>query len=571
MKVVSLREDEKGSDTVEQLSSPASRAALRRLLRDEDADTDEMLYKDSDREISLLKCLDEGSAPPPWDPVLDPPVFHAHGTLMRPVFTKLSYRQLIHDSPTFMPFLRALLTTKTLLFMGFSFSDEYLEELRSQCLALLVGSNSSGESCARCKQSHALLVGSEGGGESCGCCRQCLALHVGSNMSRTDAAASELPAPLGYAVMEFQRKLNAEGKLVPVEDEDKLLEYHRRHEGLGFLLYNVENNDHKEADETLEKIVKATSLRWRLHERLAGEKTSKEGKEVLVGKHLLWFDRPSPDSMSQHAALLSELAFIDASDKQEAKKAKGTIAALLAQREQYQRDFDAARQAAKGKMTAAKDAERKRVEALSLEMLREELALRGAFLDEAKRKELELGGPSLAHSASREELVEARLKAPAPKAETLKVTCVVEGADYNRGGADFDRLMEQFGGEKLTNFTVPYRRPEEWPLPDNGTIDCVFTREDFIKILQKKAELPTAPKKGGEFVKEFEHDYFEPVEVFQPKVDTEFIPTSSAHFTALFTLNGFLGKDRPSFLQNTMQIINSLPMHQRMPVIGACL
>jgi hypothetical protein len=229
MKVVSLREDEKGSETVDELSSPASRAALRRLLRDEDADTEEMLYKDSDREMSLLKCLDEGSAPPPWDPMLDPPVFHAHGTLMRPVFTKLSYRQLIHDSPTFMPFLRALLTTKTLLFMGFSFSDEYLEELRSQCLALLVG----------------------------------------SNLSRTDAAASGLPAPLGYAIMEFQRKFNAEGKLVPVEDEVKLLEYHRRHEGLGFLLYDVENYDHKMADETLERIVKATSLRWRLHERLA--------------------------------------------------------------------------------------------------------------------------------------------------------------------------------------------------------------------------------------------------------------------------------------------------------------
>ena len=37
--------------------------------------------------------------------------------------------------------MRSLVTSKTLLFLGFSFTDEYLEELRSQCLALLVGSN----------------------------------------------------------------------------------------------------------------------------------------------------------------------------------------------------------------------------------------------------------------------------------------------------------------------------------------------------------------------------------------------------------------------------------------------
>ena len=61
--------------------------------------------------------------------------------------------------------------------------------------------------------------------------------------------------------------------------------------------------------------------------------------------------------------------------------------------------------------------------------------------------------------------------------------------------------------------------------------------------------------------------YFEAVaadDSFDKKLDIQ----SSAYYTALFTLNGFL-YERPSFLQTTMKVISFLPLSQRMPVVGA--
>lgn len=103
LKVYSLHENEE-SDYVHSHSSDVARIALRKLLRDT-GDEEEIAagaLAAEKREVELLRCLATGCAPPLWDK-FDAPVFHAHGTLKQPVFTKLAYRELLHDGPNYMP------------------------------------------------------------------------------------------------------------------------------------------------------------------------------------------------------------------------------------------------------------------------------------------------------------------------------------------------------------------------------------------------------------------------------------------------------------------------------------
>jgi hypothetical protein len=53
------------------------------------------------------------------------------------VFTRRDYRRLLYTDPGYTTFLRALLSTHTVLYLGFSFEDAYLNELRSEVLALI--------------------------------------------------------------------------------------------------------------------------------------------------------------------------------------------------------------------------------------------------------------------------------------------------------------------------------------------------------------------------------------------------------------------------------------------------
>lgn len=53
------------------------------------------------------------------------------------VFTQRGYRERLYDSPAYMTFLRSLFATNTVLFLGVSFTDAYLNELRSEVLAML--------------------------------------------------------------------------------------------------------------------------------------------------------------------------------------------------------------------------------------------------------------------------------------------------------------------------------------------------------------------------------------------------------------------------------------------------
>ncbi len=53
------------------------------------------------------------------------------------VLTRMAYRERLYGNPAYQTFLRAVLATSTVLYLGFSFTDAYLNELRSEVLALL--------------------------------------------------------------------------------------------------------------------------------------------------------------------------------------------------------------------------------------------------------------------------------------------------------------------------------------------------------------------------------------------------------------------------------------------------
>ena len=53
------------------------------------------------------------------------------------VFSRRDYRRRLYETPSYMTFLRAVFSTRTVLYMGFSFTDEYLNEVRSEVLSML--------------------------------------------------------------------------------------------------------------------------------------------------------------------------------------------------------------------------------------------------------------------------------------------------------------------------------------------------------------------------------------------------------------------------------------------------
>jgi len=75
-----------------------------------------------------------------WSSRSGPDVVHLHGHVENPaelVFTKADYRRRLYASPGYTTFLRSVMSTTTVLYLGFSFTDAYLDELRSEVLALL--------------------------------------------------------------------------------------------------------------------------------------------------------------------------------------------------------------------------------------------------------------------------------------------------------------------------------------------------------------------------------------------------------------------------------------------------
>lgn len=68
------------------------------------------------------------------------PVVKLHGDIAKDprsvVFTRRDYRSRMYESPGYATFLRSVFATSTMLYLGVSFSDTYLNELRSEVLAL---------------------------------------------------------------------------------------------------------------------------------------------------------------------------------------------------------------------------------------------------------------------------------------------------------------------------------------------------------------------------------------------------------------------------------------------------
>jgi hypothetical protein len=68
------------------------------------------------------------------------PLLKLHGDLDSPqtiVLTRRDYRRLLYENPDYLSFLRAYLISYTVLYLGFSFTDAYLNELRSELLTRL--------------------------------------------------------------------------------------------------------------------------------------------------------------------------------------------------------------------------------------------------------------------------------------------------------------------------------------------------------------------------------------------------------------------------------------------------
>ena len=71
---------------------------------------------------------------------------HLHGEIEpsdSAVITRQDYRRRLHESPGYLTFLRSVMASYTILYLGFSFTDAYLNELRSEVRSML-GSNASG-------------------------------------------------------------------------------------------------------------------------------------------------------------------------------------------------------------------------------------------------------------------------------------------------------------------------------------------------------------------------------------------------------------------------------------------
>jgi CheY-like chemotaxis protein len=94
--------------------------AYQRILRDPPHRWWEPRYWEGDEGAPVLKL--HGEVGPVGDDV---------------VFTQRDYRERLYGSPAYMTFLRSLFATSTVLFLGVSFTDAYLNELRSEVLAML--------------------------------------------------------------------------------------------------------------------------------------------------------------------------------------------------------------------------------------------------------------------------------------------------------------------------------------------------------------------------------------------------------------------------------------------------
>lgn len=185
-------------------------------------------------------------APPSLD-APDRPVVQLHGTLLHDaslVFTRSQYRRRLYANPAYLTALKALLATSTVLFLGYSMRDAYLNELRAE----LIEAFQTSEAAQR-------------------------------DPAGTDPALALLRRPLAWAVLE--------------DVSDVARACYERHEGLGVLAYRTDaEGRHGGFDAILAQIYAQTNPVHRLG-------------ELLHGRRLLWVD-PAPGHDELGRRLLAE-------------------------------------------------------------------------------------------------------------------------------------------------------------------------------------------------------------------------------------------------------------------------
>jgi len=190
---------------------PPDPAAYRRLLR-------APRYSPW-REAIARAALGLRSAAPTAD-APDRPVIQLHGTLNDEetiVFTRAQYRRRLYANPAYLTVLRALLATSSVLFLGYSLKDAYLNELRAELVEALQGGEGRG-------------------------------------------GAGDVARPLAWAVLE--------------DISDVARAYYEKHEGLGVLAYRTadEGRDHSGFDRLLAQIYAETNPIHRLGQLLKGRR-----------------------------------------------------------------------------------------------------------------------------------------------------------------------------------------------------------------------------------------------------------------------------------------------------------
>lgn len=166
------------------------------------------------------------------------PVIQLHGTLADDqtlVFTRAQYRRRLYANPAYLTVLRSLLATSTVLFLGYSLKDAYLNELRAELVEAFQG----GDARAR---------------------------------------PAEHGSPLAWAVLENVSEVARA--------------YYETHEGLGVLAYQTAagGTDHSGFDQLLGRIYAETNPIHRLGQLLRGHRlmwfdTSPSNNEL--GRRLL--------------------------------------------------------------------------------------------------------------------------------------------------------------------------------------------------------------------------------------------------------------------------------------------
>eukprot|EP00906_Rhabdomonas_costata_P018920 RCo027556 len=71
------------------------------------------------------------------------PVLQIHGSVNMTstiVLSREGYRRLLNSAPYYQDFLKSLVLSRTILYLGYSFTDDYLNEIRSDVISMRSGS-----------------------------------------------------------------------------------------------------------------------------------------------------------------------------------------------------------------------------------------------------------------------------------------------------------------------------------------------------------------------------------------------------------------------------------------------